>query len=422
MTGVLTPALRAVMGDWVYFIATMRFADVAHRINYAHEIHKSDSLNELIQRQLNGRRAGKIADYLCREEQRFFNALVVGVYGGDPSWYDFDEIAPTGDSLEVPDDAIDRMGFLSLTGAETLFALDGQHRLAGIKQALKKSPDLSDEQVAVIFVAHRSGDEGLQRTRRLFTVLNKTAKPVLKGDVIALDEDDVMAICTRRLLNDCSYFNRGQVAMRLLSSLPPSDTSSWTTVTMMYDMLTILFLNIYPQIYETTLNKKEKLKNERPSEDVLDEYYEFAVNYFGLFAATFPEVQEVLDGETPSEAVKTHRHREGGSVLFRPVGQKVFCQLVSLLCKSYTLDEAFEWVSLVPTELTDAPYADVIWDTGNRRMSSSNTDANHVKELLLYMLGEETRHKEETLKARYAQYLGRPEEEVSLPERLVETA
>lgn len=422
MPRVLTPALRAVMGDWIYFVTTMRLADVAARISFAHEIHPNEELNELIQRRLNEGRAKKIAAYLQREDQRFFNALVVGVYGGDPCWYDFDDITPRQpDDVEIPADVQNILGFLSLTGSEKLFALDGQHRLAGIKQALAKNgADLGSEQVAVIFVAHRSGDDGLQRTRRLFTVLNKTAKPVLKGDIIALDEDDVMAICTRRLVNDCKYFNRGQVAMRLQNSLPPSDTTSWTTIAMLYDMLTILFRHIYPRCDDVPSKTLEQLKNERPSEDVLENYYKFATGYFELLANSFNEVRDVFEGGSPGEAVATFRHRDGGSVLFRPLGQRLFTQVIAELCASYTLEESFEWLSLVPTSLTDVPFADVIWNTGTRTMTSNKTDASIARDLLLYMLGEETRLKPETLRTRYAQYLGAADDQVRLPDRVVE--
>ena len=51
------------------------------------------------------------------------------------------------------------------------------------------------DEVSVIFVAHEATSQGLERTRRLFTTLNKTDRPVSKGDIIALDEDDVVAIC-----------------------------------------------------------------------------------------------------------------------------------------------------------------------------------------------------------------------------------
>ena len=89
------------MGDWIYYVTTMRLSEVAQMIDYAHEIHSNQSLNQLIQRRLNESRGKKISSYLLREKQRFFNSIVVGVYGGDPSWYDFAEIVP-----ERPDELL----------------------------------------------------------------------------------------------------------------------------------------------------------------------------------------------------------------------------------------------------------------------------------------------------------------------------
>lgn len=415
----LYPSLRAGMGDWIYYVTTMRLSEVAQMIDYAHEIHSNQSLNQLIQRRLNESRGKKISSYLLREKQRFFNSIVVGVYGGDPSWYDFAEIVPERpDELSLPTGAENSFGFLGFTGKENLFALDGQHRLSGIKQAIKKdATEIGDDQITVIFVGHHKGKEGLQRTRRLFTTLNKTAKPVLKGDIIALDEDDIMAICVRRLLDQCPFFKRGQVAMRLQNSLPPSDKSSWTTITMMYDILTVIFRHIFPQYFEVS-KTLEEMKHERPSDDAIDEYYEFAVQYFQLLANAFSSVEEVFESRTPANAVKKHRSVGGGSVLFRPLGQRMFAQLVAELSKSYDLEDIFEWLSWLPTLLDQPPYADVIWDTGTRKMTSSKTDAAIVRDVLLHMLGEDRRAPED-LRKKYAQYLG--EENAKLPELVVES-
>ena len=142
------------MGDRVYFVTTLRLEHVAERISFAREVHASEALNDLIQRRLSERRAVEIAEYLLSEEQHFFNALVVGVYAGDPSWQDFGSITPEDptDELHVPSNASETFGFLQLTGSEQLFALDGQHRLAGIKRAVKKDATLNEERVAVIFI------------------------------------------------------------------------------------------------------------------------------------------------------------------------------------------------------------------------------------------------------------------------------
>jgi DNA sulfur modification protein DndB len=108
----------------------------------------------------------------------------------------------------LSEEAKDSIGFLRLTGTEKLFAIDGQHRLSGIKHAIEHDLELSEELVPVIFVGHANTVVGMRRTRRLFTTLNKTAVPVTKRDIIiALDEDDVMAITARRLYEEDSRFS-----------------------------------------------------------------------------------------------------------------------------------------------------------------------------------------------------------------------
>lgn len=86
---LLFPAIRALMGDWVYYVATMKMADIAERVGYAKELHKSDKLKEMLQRTLDeSKHAAGISRYLIREKQRLFNAMVIGLYGGDPEWHE----------------------------------------------------------------------------------------------------------------------------------------------------------------------------------------------------------------------------------------------------------------------------------------------------------------------------------------------
>jgi DNA sulfur modification protein DndB len=46
------PALRAKMGDWVYYAAFLTMGDIADRVSLADEIHKHKGLRDLIQRQV----------------------------------------------------------------------------------------------------------------------------------------------------------------------------------------------------------------------------------------------------------------------------------------------------------------------------------------------------------------------------------
>ena len=75
------------MGDWIYYISFMRMKDVAERVDIAADIHESKSLNELLQRAVTSR-TKEITKYLKTQEQRFFNSIIIGVYGGSPQWYE----------------------------------------------------------------------------------------------------------------------------------------------------------------------------------------------------------------------------------------------------------------------------------------------------------------------------------------------
>ena len=99
------------------------------------------------------------------------------------------------------------------------------------------------DEVSVIFVAHKETENGLERTRRLFTTLNKTARPVSKGNIIALDEDDVMAIYMRRLIEDTELFTEKRIAFVPSNNMPVAKTTGLTTIGNLYDVLTILFTN-----------------------------------------------------------------------------------------------------------------------------------------------------------------------------------
>ena len=81
------PALRAHMGDWIYYISFLRLKDVAERVSLAQELHTSKALKDLIQREVDESiHSASIKRYLLQQDQRLFNALVIAVYGGAPRW------------------------------------------------------------------------------------------------------------------------------------------------------------------------------------------------------------------------------------------------------------------------------------------------------------------------------------------------
>lgn len=403
------PAVRGIFGDWVYFSCLMSMREVTERLSFASDIHKSQKLSEWIQRQLKGPRSKQIADYLLREKQRFFNSMVVAIYEGDPAWHGFSHLKPASKDLDledVPDDVEASVGLLSFVGDEKIFAIDGQHRLAGMKVAIKENAKLGDDDVSLVLVPHKSTHAGMQRTRRLFTTLNKTAVPVGKGEIIALDENDVMAIVTRHLVENSSHFDETRIRFSQGESLP-KEADELTTIGNLYDILKVLFSRL------GFAAKPAELRFFRPSDEDLKKYVSLAEEFFDGLAEAFPPLGAYLVASAASApaVVKKHRRGNGGHILFRPVGLRLMAEVVVEIVKTgKTLKKALATVKKLPVELSKAPYKGVIW-LPNGRMNPSGRAV--CRRLLLHMLGLEK--KPADLLTRYATMLGRDPATVTLP-------
>ena len=411
---IILPALRGVMGDWVFYSCLMDINDISERVRYANEVHENEGLSDMIQRQLNRGRGRQIATYLHEQKERFFNSLVIATYDGQPSWRGLSDIrgrAVKADLKNLSDETVESLGFLMLSGGEKLFAIDGQHRLAGIKRAVKKGliEDPYDT-LSVIFVAHQTTVEGLERTRRLFTTLNKTARPVSKGDIVALDEDDVMAICVRRLIEKTPLFKDERVAFVGSNNMPTSNSTSLTTVVNLYDLLAIIFTKTRFDLKRP----KAELKRVRPSDEALEAYFKYAKEFFNLLEKYFFELGEFFVSKDTRDTVLRYRGRHGGSALFRPIGLDVFVKVIARLNSDHTLEEAVKLAAELPRELSRPPFAELMWNTSTNRIVNDHRVT--LREVLLYMLGY-SKFLDEVLTERYRKAVG--DENASLPKRVV---
>ncbi len=412
---IALPALRGVMGKWVYYSCLMSLDEISKRIQYAEEIHNNKKLSDMIQRQLKRGRSDEIATYLKTQEERFFNSLVVATYGGEPGWHEMSDIRNKSDSPELENldkEVVESIGFLTLRGDERLFALDGQHRLAGIKKVVRdRGEEAAADQLSVIFVGHKDTKKGLEKTRRLFTTLNKTAKPVSKGDIIALDEDDVMAICVRRLIEETKMFSGDKIAFVASNNIPVSNTSCLTTIANLYDILTILFSDVDSDLRQSRGN----LKRARPSDEKLEEYFKYAKRLFGLLQKNFEELDEFFTAEDSGEVAEKYRGNHGGNALFRPIGLEVFMRIIAQLSKDMPLEEAIKQASLLPRILSEPPFEGLMWDSGKQTISNAHKVT--LREVLLHMLSGRSKFKEEKLRERYRKETG--VDAAKLPEQVL---
>lgn len=385
------PALKGQVGQWAFYTTLMKFSEIEERVELSDEIYQNKNLSDMVQRTVRSSRTAEIAEYLLNDEERFFPAMVVAVFEGEPNWLEMsinsekNESAVDLSSLDIS--KIDAFGILALTGMERLFPLDGQHRLSGIREALK-TPEatdtfLGDDEVAVMLVAHKPSEKGRTRSRRLFTVLNKRAVSVKKHETIALDEDDVMAVCTRYLVEQFEPLSNEEIVLfRTNASIPAKNTTAFTTIVTVYDMLHDLFRVV-------SRNSSNELRYKRPSIAWMNTYVKCATSFFSEMMRTFPEVEQCLTSENWQEVVKANRRVDGGHVLFRPVGQRLLAQLVAEALRPFfterfggdcsrageiamRIDEkmklAFDEFGALPTDLAGRPYQNAIWEPETQKM------------------------------------------------------
>ncbi len=415
------PSLRARMGQWWYYLSTLKMSEIKARVSVAEEIHSGATLQELLQRKLRDR-ASEIADYLIEQDQRFFNSLVLGTYGGDPKWYEVSiKTSPIDGETEFPMESQGILGVLVLDGNETLFAIDGQHRVAGIRQALDKNELLRDEEVPIIMVAgvtqtHRHGDpEGFERTRRLFSTLNRHAKAVSKTDIIALDEDDAIAIVTRRLVEEYPLF-RGKVSLGQGISIPPSDRRSFTSIVTLYDTL-----DTYLQ--EGSKRSWNRFKRFRPDEETLQSIFDRSKIFWDTYCNVFPELATFSVAPPKEMIAANHRHVDGGHLLFRPVGLQTSAHVVRDLMESLrlSLEEAVRRVSLIPMDLKHDMWRGLYWNDQNRRMITAPENKRAARRLMFHSLGGDLAYLKSTppeLRLELAGLLNKDEAAVSI-ERMI---
>ena len=397
----LFPCLRSRMGDWWYYITIMTFDEVKNWVKNVDQIHERKELKSWIQRELRPKRLEEIADYLSSQRQHFFNSVVVGIYRGEPGWYPIQvEKNLAMPMVELPEGSQNAFGFLLLSGDEEIFALDGQHRVEGIRLALAQKPSLSKDQQSVIFVAHQETEKGRERTRRLFSTLNKYARPVSKGELVALSEDDTFAIVTRKIIDEYQYLNISFVPLTKTANIPSNDSKCITTVLGLYDLIQKISL-------KRGSRDKRKLETGPADNERVQEIFSLACLFWDLLRKSVKEIKEVSDSPPNEQLAAKYRRENGGHLLFRPVGMKAFAQATrTLVDRGMTFQKAVALLSRTNLDLNTCPWSGVLWNSVANTMINKYSRLAH--NLFLYMGGQPCEPESYNLLSEYRRALDNP--------------
>ena len=404
MEALNIPAIRGILGDIVYYTSSFTFKQIAERVKKIdQELHTSTSLKDQLQRSLT-KNYESITDYILSQKEHFFNALVLAVYDGDPVWNEI-EVGFKGEDYY-------NMGFLRLNGEEKIFPVDGQHRVEGIKDAIKKSPELEDETIAVILIGHHKDKEGMEKTRRIFSTLNRYAKPVSTGDIIALDEDDTVAIVTRNMLESFPLFMNENISdEKKTKAIVEKDTKSFTSLIKLYETNKVVY-KYYTSFRDNTKRihsstEIDKFLKFRPKQEDIDDFEKYLTEFWELFINSFEGMKEYVASIEKDAAAKYRNRENGGLLYFRPVAlpQLVTAILETCFRSKVTLSDSMSAYSQLEMCISKAPWVKVLWDAESRTMIMKNKTL--VRPLLMFMYDRSVLNAKEleNLRIRYAKVL-----------------
>jgi len=382
MEKVRIPAIQGKIGDTFYYTTNLTFNQIKEFVKKVDgELHTSTSIKEVIQRSLTDNYK-KIRDYILNRSDFFFDSLVLAVYDGDPKW--------TEVRYEIGEDAYYNVGILEFTGDEKIFPVDGQHRVEGIKAALAENEALGSETIPVMLIGHKNTPEGRERSRRIFSTLNRYVKPVRMGDIIALDEDDIVAIVTRDLLEEYPLFMGNRIKMINNKAIPPSDKSAFTSLMTLYDCNYALYTSYMCEkkggiVAKPIVDKSLKV---RPTDDIIREFSNYLVDFWNLMQEYFAEIREFARSNAPDAARALRSEVNGGNLFFRPIGLLPFVGSVCRIKQDTQLrftDILYRFSSMERI-VSNEPWDKILWNPQTHKMVMRNQTL--VKYLLIKMFDE----------------------------------
>jgi len=371
------PCLRGSIGDWNYYNVLISFKEL-HRIDNNHIIKETKSLDKWLQRDLSDRK-DKIRDYLLNESQRYFNSIIVGVYGDMPDWYalDLKEIAKNF-NLNIGNQVQESLGILSLTGNEILFTIDGQHRIEGIKLALKENPErFENDELSVVFIAHNENEAGRIRTRKLFATINREAVKPSQNDLAIIDEIYAYNVIARDIYAKYKKFEN-KIALTETTNLDRNNHVDFTNL--------LALVEVNKKILKLAKYKQSKYSG--PSVEERKILYSTAADYWDFVTNN---IVEYIDFFSKKHDLKEYRNvgqNKPLNLLFVPIGQKFLADIYCFYFKAGKLDLLKRKINKINFNLQDGHFTNLFYNKIKNTMIMNNFTV--CKNLVFYLLGEKT--------------------------------
>lgn len=303
--------------------------------------------------------------------------MTIGIYGGNPDWMDINISAFDKELTDSIKGSQKKLGFIKFTGLETLFVLDGQHRLKGLREAYSQNPEkIENDEIVCTLIIHKPDSEGRIKTRRLFSTINRQAKPVSKGENILLDEDDASSIMVRELVENYKEFkNKEIIALSKGANISIKDFDKFTTVVTLWTINEKLIdKGIYHKI-------DGDIVRTRPTEKVLNKQKTLIFKYWDKFFSLFPSAKLFIN--KPKEE-RTASRSIGGDFILRPIAQTAIFEILEEQGVNKFESESILKLKDLPSSVTNEFWAYILWNPFNSTML---TNRSLVRNYIRYNVG-----------------------------------
>ena len=203
-------AIKGKFGNTIYYLMKMNVGELVKLVKIPDEgAWKKTTLEERYQRDLKINRIRRdIVPYLEKNNSRFFGSVIVA----SDVWEEgnFEPIDSfIGDTrLSFGQESeMKKMGFYNFLGSENLYVLDGQHRVKSLQFALKvvdgsdssseSNPEIAKDEISVLVIEY-----DIKKAREIFTTINRQAKTVSTGETLITDDNDIVAVISRKVSNE----------------------------------------------------------------------------------------------------------------------------------------------------------------------------------------------------------------------------
>lgn len=175
------PALAGKMGAGIYYTVHVPLGQLEQLFSFNEE---NVPIEFRAQRLLDKKHASGIADYVCdRHEDYTIPALTASV---------------SEQMKFVAAEGFSNVGHVHIPIGATTLINDGQHRRAGLSEAVKRNPKLKEECVSVVLFY----DQGLQRSQQMFADINDKMKKPSRAINVLFDKENVLNLLVVSAISD----------------------------------------------------------------------------------------------------------------------------------------------------------------------------------------------------------------------------